>query len=55
MADLKFTFFCRRWGHEDFYRILSTVDGWHVSHLSYAGKCNKRGEPVLYRAMRHIR
>ena len=51
MAAFTFNVYTRRFGHADVYHLDRTPTGWHVSHLSYQGSCNKKGEPVLFAAM----
>lgn len=41
--------YSRRWGHDDIYSIKRISDGWFVSHLAINGKCDKKGEPVLFK------
>lgn len=37
-----------RWEGKDVYRLNIEENGWHVSHQSYSGSCDKRGVPHLY-------
>lgn len=41
--------FTRRWGHADAYKIIKTVEGWHVSHMMVGGDGYKTGFPGLKR------
>lgn len=43
----------QRWGHEDTYELVRTVEGWTVHFMSSGGECNERGEPHLYDALDH--
>ncbi len=46
-----------RFGHNDDYDITRTSDGWRIEHSAdsddHSGECNTRGEPLLYRHLKH--
>lgn len=50
----KFQLYSNRWGHYDRYELKRTINGWHVSHMSYNGEDSLDEEMhVLYRSMEH--
>lgn len=51
--EMNFSVYTRRWGHNDTYRIMRTIDGWNVNHISINGKCNKAGEGALMGNLHH--
>jgi integron cassette protein len=51
--EFLFKVFSRRWGHEDAYRVKRTTTGWHISHISIGGSCDKSGRPFLFENLRH--
>ncbi len=44
----KFRVYSRRWGHDDTYSVTRTATGWHVSHMSIEGDCDKKGNHALF-------
>lgn len=53
--DKEFTvnIYTSRWGHDDMYEIKRTVEGWHLSFLSYTGNFDKNGEGMFFEALNH--
>lgn len=47
-SKFNFRVFSRRQRHEDTYSIERTAKGWHVSHITISGECDKRGMPHLF-------
>ncbi|MBT4288918.1 MAG: hypothetical protein HOD92_16450, partial [Deltaproteobacteria bacterium] len=45
--EFKFPVYTRRWGHEDFYKVVRTSSGWNIGHLRIKGDCDKGGRPAL--------
>lgn len=51
--DFTLSVYTRRWGHEDNYKLKRTESGWHISHISIAGNCDKGGNPFLFENLNH--
>jgi hypothetical protein len=51
-ANFTFRVFSNRWGHDDTYTVQRTKDGWHVTHISIGGPCDKGGRPFLFENFR---
>lgn len=53
--EFNFNIYSRRWGHDDYYSIILTDNGWNFSatatHLS--GECDKKGNPFLFNTLEH--
>jgi len=49
MKTFNLTVFGHKYGHNDTYGIQFLPDGWDVSHISIGGKCDKKGDPFLFR------
>lgn len=51
---LKLRVYTTRWGNNDYYSIMRTIDGWEVDHLTANnGKCKKNGEGSLINKLNH--
>lgn len=48
--EMSFSVYSRRWGHDDYYEIKRTIDGWSVDG---DGKCSKDGEGALFKKLHH--
>jgi hypothetical protein len=41
--SMKMKLYSVRWGHDDIYSVMRTVDGWNFKHLSYNVSCDIDG------------
>ena len=43
--------YTRRWTTTDTYHITRTQDGWDFDHKSFKGRCDRKGEPLLFASL----
>lgn len=48
-----FTFFSKRWGHDDTIKMIRNENGWYVSFIGIEGQCDKSGDPYLFKNLKH--
>ena len=50
--QLDFKVYSRRWDKYDTYKFTRIPTGWDVRHIAINGKCDKQGNPYLYKNFR---
>ena len=52
--DMELKIYTVRWGHEDYYSIKRTVDGWYIKGLPVGtGECDKDGKGSFIKLLEH--
>lgn len=48
---MEMVFFTRRWGHNNYWQITWTQEGWQLEAGARRGPCDPTGAPVLFDAL----
>lgn len=49
---MKLEIYTKRWEHNEDFSVEKTPDGWEIHRPGIGGKCDKTGEPYLFRNLR---